>query len=50
MSNPDRYAGYRKSSYCSYLESDMSAKNFPHGTLYASEGNYGNYGNSGEGP
>jgi putative DNA primase/helicase len=50
VSNPDRYAESRESSYRSYPESDMSAKNFSHGSLYASEGNYGNYGNSGEGP
>jgi putative DNA primase/helicase len=49
-SNPDRHAESRESSYLSYPESDISAKNFPHGDSCASEGNYGNYGNSGEGP
>jgi putative DNA primase/helicase len=49
-SNPDRYAESRESSYRSYLDSDMRAKNFSHGASYASEGNYGNYGNSGRTP
>jgi putative DNA primase/helicase len=35
-SNPDRYAASHENSYRSYPESDMSAKNFPHGTSYES--------------
>jgi putative DNA primase/helicase len=35
-SNPDRYGESHESGYPSYSGSDMSAKNFPHGGLYAS--------------